>query len=202
MEVNNRIITIELGEEIDLNELSDYGISLTKEQKEELERNLILDLNKSSNKVTLDTLNENKITLDDISGNKKKEIKEEDSDELEEDNLVVGDAIADLIGQGYIIKESILRRQYSSVMVKIQEGLPNQVIKLSGLPIKVLNKIAKEMTPFSTAMDSRVYQELKIQEKGEELFMQFIIEDETYPHPFILKLKLIQNNFQEEDISW
>ena len=131
MEVNNRIITIELGEEIDLNELYDYGISLTKEQKEELERNLILDLNKSSNKVTLDTLNENKITLDDISGNKKKEIKEEDSDELEEDNLVVGDAIADLIGQGYIIKESILRRQYSSVMVKIQEGLPNQVIKLS-----------------------------------------------------------------------
>lgn len=194
MEFKNKVITITKEEDIDevSLELLDFGVRLTPEQKKELETNLTLDLNKSSNKVTLDDLN--KTT---------KEIKNSEVvEDIEEENLVVGNAIADLIGQGYIIKESILRRQYSSVLVKIQEGLPNQVVRLSGLPIKILNKIAKEMTPFSTAMDSRNYQELKLQEKGDEMFMQFEIEDETYPHPFILKLKLIQNNFQEEDISW
>lgn len=193
MNIDNKIITITAGEEIDEMELLDFGIRLTTEQKKELEENLTLDLNKSYNKVTLDDLN--KSTKNEV---KKAEVEIE----TDKENLVVGDAIADLIGQGYVIKESILRRQYSSVLVKIQEGLPNQVVRLSGLPIKILNKIAKEMTPFSTAMDSRVYQELKLQEKGEEMFMQFEIEDETYHYPFILKLKLIQNNFQEEDISW
>lgn len=193
MEINNKIITINQEEEIDEMELLDFGIRLTPEQKKELEENLTLDLNKSYNKVTLDDLNKST----------KNEVKKAEGEiETDKENLVVGDAIADLIGQGFIIKESILRRQYSSVLVKIHEGLPNQVVRLSGLPIKVLNKIAKEMTPFSTAMDSRNYSELKLQEKGEEMFMQFLIEDETYSHPFILKLKMVQNNFQEEDISW
>lgn len=193
MEFKNKVITITNEEDIDevSLELLDFGVRLTPEQKEELKENLTLDLNKSSNKVTLEDLNK-------TTTKEKEEIENAD----EENNLVVGDAIADLIEQGYVIKESILRRQYSSVLVKIQEGLPNQVVRLSGLPIKILNKIAKEMTPFSTAMDSRNYQELKLQEKGEEMFMQFSIDDETYPHPFILKLKLIQSNFQEEDISW